>query len=103
MIAECAKRLTDRLGGEIQVYCVENRFFGSSVTVAGLITGGDLLRTLKGCDLGERLLLPAVMLREFGDVFLDNMTVGELSAALETPIEIMPPDGESFVTRICKK
>lgn len=102
MIADCARKLTERFGGQIDVYRVENRFFGASVTVAGLVTGGDILRTLRGKDLGERLVLPSVMLREFGDVFLDNMTVNALSRALNVPIEIIPPDGESFVTHLVK-
>ena len=78
-------------------HAVENRFFGPSVTVAGLLTGGDLAQGLKGKPLGDKLLLPSVMFREGGEEFLDNMTLSELSAILGVPVEKIAPDGESFV------
>jgi len=96
-IQQKAQILSDAFGLQIHVYPVENRFFGSSVTVAGLLTGGDIARELKGKPLGERLLLPSVMFREGGDEFLDNMTLSELSAILGVSIEKIPADGESFV------
>lgn len=102
LIKACADKIVAVKGGRLDVYKIENTFFGPSVTVAGLVTGGDILRTLGGRALGERLIIPSVMLREFGDVFLDNMRVQELSGALHVPVEVIPPDGESFVKRILK-
>jgi NifB/MoaA-like Fe-S oxidoreductase len=64
------------------VYGIQNDFFGSCVDVAGLVTGGDLIAQLKGKDLGERLLIPASMLRHGGDMFLDNVTAGQVSESL---------------------
>ena len=55
-----------------------NHFFGERINVAGLITGGDLKKQLRGRDLGQELLLPAVMLRREGDLFLDDVSLGEL-------------------------
>ena len=43
---------------EIHVYPIRNDFFGELITVSGLITGQDLIRQLRGRELGERLLLP---------------------------------------------
>ncbi|MDE7394883.1 MAG: DUF512 domain-containing protein, partial [Clostridiales bacterium] len=103
LIRESAMRLVQQFGGKVHVYEIENDFFGRTVTVAGLITGRDLLAQLKGKPLGDRLLLPRVMLREFGDVFLDNMTVSELSAALDVPVQIVASDGESFVFGLTKQ
>lgn len=73
-------------GFSCDVYPVRNDFYGESITVAGLITGGDLVRQLRGRDLGERLLLPEVMLRAERDRFLDDMTTDELEAALGVPV-----------------
>ena len=42
---------------DIQVFAIKNEFFGGKITVAGLITGTDLISQLKGKDLGDRLLL----------------------------------------------
>ena len=54
------------------VFTVRNDFFGHSVTVSGLVTGGDLIKQLRGRRLGERLLISRAMLRSGEDVFLDQ-------------------------------
>ena len=66
----------------IQVHKIRNRFFGETVTVAGLLTGGDVADQLQGKDLGEELLFPAVMLKADEDIFLDDMTPAMLSERL---------------------
>ena len=82
------------------VYSLENEFFGHGVTVAGLLTGRDLLAGLKGRELGERVLIPSCMLRYGEEVFLDDMTVCELSQALGVPVEITGPRGEELCAAI---
>ena len=57
--------------------------------VTGLLTGQDLLRGLKGKELGDALLLPSVMLRQGQPVFLDDMTLDALAAQLPVPIRIV--------------
>ena len=57
---------------------VPNRFFGSMITVTGLLTGSDLLKELSGKDLGDRLLLPVNMFRSGEEVLLDDVTRAEL-------------------------
>lgn len=66
----------------VTVHRVVNRFFGETVTVAGLLTGKDVSEQLAGKDLGEELLIPAAMLRADGDLFLDDMSPEELSERL---------------------
>lgn len=78
---------------EIHVYVVENAFLGESVTVAGLLTGGDIFNALRGRPLGNRLLLPQVMLRSELDRFLDDMPLDGLSGLLGVPIQTTPNDG----------
>lgn len=101
-ICEKAKILAEKSGVQIDVYKVENHFFGPSVTVAGLLSGGDILRELTKKPLGEKLLLPDVMFREGGEEFLDGMTLLELSGQLGVPVEKIPSDGGSFAERIIK-
>jgi putative radical SAM enzyme (TIGR03279 family) len=81
----------------VEVVAVENRFFGPSVTVAGLLTGSDLLSGLEGRDLGGRVLIPSVMLRKGGEVFLDDMTVTELSEKLGVPVIPVEPDAGALL------
>ena len=68
-------------GIEVRVIGVENRFFGPSVTVSGLVTGGDLTERLKG-ESGARVFITECMLRDEGDRFLDDMTLQEAEARL---------------------
>ena len=86
-----AKEKYDKLNGTI--YRIENDFFGHSVTVAGLVTGADLIAQLKGRDLGERLLISADMLRREEVDFLDSVPLSEASAALGVPIYPVACDG----------
>ena len=59
---------------QIRVVPIKNEFFGESITVSGLVTGGDLIRQLRDVPM-DRLLLPANMLRQEGDLFLDDVSV----------------------------
>lgn len=85
------------------VYEIENRFFGEMITVAGLITGQDLMEQLKGKELGEKLLLPCNMLRSGENVFLDDVTVEELEKTLQIPVRIVKSSGQSFVEEVLKE
>ncbi len=87
----------------IDVYAIENEFFGKTITVSGLLTGQDLKKQLKAVGreyLGERLLLPANVLRTGEDVFLDDMHLSELSNALDIRIQIPQNTGESLLYNI---
>lgn len=81
---------------KIQVFEIENHYFGERITVSGLITGTDLKDQLKRENLGEALLLPSNMLRSGEDVFLDDMTLQELADELKTDIVIVNPEGKSL-------
>ncbi len=84
-----AERLSSVENLQVAVEPIVNRFFGETVTVAGLLTGQDIAEQLAGRDLGDVLLLPSVAVRE--DYFMDDMTLDELSRALATPIEVVKP------------
>ena len=84
----------------VHLYGIRNDFFGPSITVAGLVTGGDLIAQLKGRPLGSRLLLPSVMLRSGEDVFLDDITVGQVEKALQVPIDIVKSSGNALLKGI---
>jgi len=79
------------------VYAIENHFFGTSVTVAGLVSGGDIIAQLAGKDLGEQLLIPRTMLRHDGDKFLDDVTLEQVEEALGVPVVPVEIDGADFV------
>ena len=88
---------------EAQVITVKNEFFGGKITVAGLLTGQDLVNQLKGKDLGEELLLTTNMLKSDEPVFLDDMTVEQLQTALQIKVSIVESSGNDFVNCILNK
>jgi len=80
-------RLNRIAGLCVDVIPVVNDFFGGSVSCAGLVTGQDIVRALEGCreNLGEIILIPAVSFKDDEDVFLDDMTLAEMSERLGRP------------------
>ncbi|NEO51585.1 MAG: TIGR03279 family radical SAM protein, partial [Moorea sp. SIO4A3] len=73
-------------GLEINMVALSSDYWGQEITVTGLLTGQDLLKGLKGKDLGEMILLPGLMLKHGDTRFLDDMTVAEVADQLNTPI-----------------
>ena len=74
-----------------EVIAIKNNFFGEKITVSGLITGQDLI---------DRLLIPCNMLRSGEDVFLDDITITELSEKLGKEIIVVDPGGADLVSAV---
>lgn len=75
------------------VYPIVNDFFGHTIDVAGLITGGDIIKQLKGKNLGEKLIIPETMLRHGEDVFLDDVHLIQVEQALGVPVRPVKDGG----------
>ena len=80
----------------VEVVPIKNRFFGETITVAGLLTGRDLMEQLRGRE-ADILLLPRDMLRREGDCFLDDATPDEVAQALSMRVEMLPVDGADLL------
>ncbi len=76
-----------------EVYAVKNNFFGETIDVAGLVTGRDLIETLRGKKLAKRLLIPSVMLRHGENVFLDDISVADVERELGVTVVPVENDG----------
>ena len=88
---------------QVTVQPISNRFFGETVTVAGLITGSDLLAQLSA-EAGELVLIPAVMLRDAGDLFLDDCQPQEIvNKFAEAEIRIIEPTASALYYALFKK
>ena len=85
---------------QANVIAIRNDFFGEDITVAGLLTGQDIIAQLQGMDLGDALLLPSVLLRDGEDVLLDDFTVRDVEKALQTKICIVQSEGRDLVDSI---
>ena len=96
------KRMVERLQTKypnitVHLYKIINNFFGEKITVAGLITGQDLIGQLKGQPLGDTLLLPCSMLRDGEEVLLDDVTLTE---SLQVDIDIVKSSGQDLIEAI---
>ncbi len=89
-----AEKAQERFKGlKCDVYRIRNDFFGETITVTGLITAGDLIAQLKGKDLGEELLISSAMVKRDEPIFLDDLTVSDVEAALGLPLKTTGSDG----------
>ncbi len=94
-LMEMARRKWPQL--QVEVTAIRNDFFGELITVSGLVTGGDLMRQLEGVPM-DRLLLPANMLRQQEDCFLDDVTPQQVEERLGVTIRLVPEtDGAALV------
>jgi NifB/MoaA-like Fe-S oxidoreductase len=92
------QRLNQVEGLQVNLAALRSEYWGQEISVTGLLTGQDLLK-LKGRDLGDRILLPSVMLKHGDSCFLDDMTVEQLTTELGTPI--LPINGIEELIDAC--
>jgi putative radical SAM enzyme (TIGR03279 family) len=95
-LAPVAAQLNTILGLQLNLFALSSPFWGKQVTVTGLLTGSDLLEGLADQDLGDALLLPALMLKD-GKQFLDGLTLKEVSERLNTPILLIQGGAQALI------
>lgn len=88
---------------KIKVYPIKNDFFGGGVNVSGLVVGKDLITQLKNKDLGDRLLIPSVMLRFERDIFLDDTSLEDVKSSLDIDVIPVDNDGQQLLDSIIKE
>lgn len=84
---------------KIHVHAIRNDFFGETITVAGLVTGGDLIKQLQNRrnELGTQLIIPKTMLKADEDIFLDDTTLTEVEEALGLPVIPIGDEPEDLI------
>jgi len=87
---------------KLHLYGIPSPYWGQEQIVTGLLTGQDLIKGLQGKELGETLLLPSVMLRQGEKIFLDDMTLQQLSSSLNVSITIVH-DAQDIVNKALNK
>ncbi|MCD8036103.1 MAG: DUF512 domain-containing protein [Clostridiales bacterium] len=106
---EAAYDLMSEIAGElmekfpyikINVYKIINEFFGESITVSGLLTGGDIIKQLRGRELGEYIILPDSLLRNGETVLLDDVYVSDIERELDIKVKIALNSADSLVRKI---
>ena len=93
-IAKVLKKLVDveikkNPNLDARILPVENKFFGGGVNVSGLLTGGDIIDTLKKFDRPrDKILIPATAIRFGENIFLDDVSLDDLQKIF--PAQIIP-------------
>ncbi len=99
-LQDFTKKLKSIDGLTLDLFKVENRFFGPSVTVSGLLTGKDIVKTILGKTKADCLFVPNVALRNGSDVFLDNVTLKDMSESLGMDVKVIDPTPEGLIRGI---
>ncbi len=102
LVYPCIKEIADTAmsicsGLKVHVYEIINEFFGERITVSGLLTGQDIIKQLKGKDLGSMLYLPENLLRSGEDYLLDDVTISDIEKELDIKVGIARCDGHDLV------
>lgn len=71
MLGKIAPKLNKIKNLEVKICPVKSTYWGEDITVAGLITTDDLIRTLKD-EICDMVVIPSVMLRPYSEDFLDG-------------------------------
>ena len=82
-------------GAGVQISPLVNDFFGHSVTVSGLLVGFDIANQLKGAQ-ADLLVLPDSMLNADNTMFLDDLSLSDLSNVLDMPVAAIPCTGQAL-------
>lgn len=85
-LRKCADRWNRKFGTDLRVKAAPNRFLGPGITVAGLLSGRDIVRAVEGDDPGEFVGISRDCLCGAGDLFLDDMTLGEVRGLIGVPV-----------------
>ena len=102
-MCEMAKCIMEKCPNvQIDVYKIINNFFGDTIPVSGLVTATDIIDQLKDKNLGETLYIPRSMLKADEEIFLDNITLENLSDIMG--LEVVPclNEGKDFIDKILK-
>jgi len=100
-IRDMAKRAMDICPGlNVKVYEIVNEFFGERITVSGLLTGQDIIKQLKGKDLGTMLYLPENLLRSGEDYLLDDVKISDIERELDITVGIAKSSGRDLVCEL---
>ncbi len=106
LMCEFAQAQEKKFGVKVNVVKIINNFFGEGITVAGLLTGNDLIGQLKGKNLGDKLLIPLVMTIDYTshstdkNKFLDDITLKEAEKELNIEIVPTPNNGTQLLKNI---
>lgn len=94
------ERLNHIFGLKVVLLAVANQFFGSSITVAGLLTGSCFLAGLKDVPKGSVVFIPECTVQSGNGKFLDDLTPDEVGDTLGIKLITVPAKAEQIWAKI---
>ncbi|MBU6135749.1 DUF512 domain-containing protein [Clostridium tertium] len=88
---------------QIDVYKITNNFFGNTITVAGLLTGTDIIDQLKGKIKTDYLIMPSNMFRKGYElapadmIMLDDLRIEDVEKALGVKVIVCDYTGDDLI------
>jgi NifB/MoaA-like Fe-S oxidoreductase len=79
-------RLNRKFGSRLRVLAVENQFLGKRITVAGLLSGKDILSAVGKRDIGDFLIIPNEAISRVDGILMDDVSPKDLSKHLGKPV-----------------
>jgi len=98
LISDYLKHICSLVTDKATVLPIKNDFFGHDITVAGLVTGTDIINQLKDKKLGEFLIIPDVMLRD--GFFLDDVSVEDVENKLNVKVVTTDGTGKDLLDKL---
>ncbi len=99
-IREICDKIEEKSNVKIYVHKVINKFFGENITVSGLMTGIDIINTLKDEKLGDKILIPINALKANEEILLDDYTISDLEKELNRPFLVVGETGLDLLDSI---
>lgn len=93
----------DKFGSRFRVCEAENRFLGRSITVAGLLSGQDILAALGERDPGQFVVIPNESVSRVGGILLDNLSPEDLSDHLGIPVHASGQTMQDFFALVFER
>jgi putative radical SAM enzyme (TIGR03279 family) len=102
-IKDMINRIKDKIKVELDVISVKNKFFGETITVAGLLTGGDIIEEVLKWPKRDAIIIPRAMLKANDTVFLDDLDLSDLEERLSMKVIVAENDAENLVDIIVEE
>ncbi len=101
-LQQIARRAEEAFHMTVNVHRVKNDFWGDSVTVAGLLTGNDVIAQVRP-GVAEAIFLSRCCFKETEDAMLDGVTLEELGQALGVPCYKAAADGYELIQMLVEE
>jgi len=101
LIKEAFTQLEQKSRLKFNVKAVANEWLGPYVTVTGLLSGRDIMKTVKTVKKGT-VLIPDICLNQDG-LFLDGLSLAELKASTPCNLVVVPSEGTAFFNFLTQK